>query len=107
MLDIFRLHHYSSEGEDKRMYAFCIPIWWPSWISHFTQTIYYITLQIYIGYHLICISASSVPMNYCYMLQLFFGNFLKYVCGFFQNAWNYSMNIHFGLLFRETNNQGC
>ena len=45
---------------------------------------YYITLQIYFGYHRICISASSVPMNYFYLQQLFFGNFLKYVCGFFQ-----------------------
>ena len=59
-------------------------IWRPSWISHFTQTIYYITLQIYFRYHIICISASSVRMNYFYLQQLFFGNFLKYVCGFFQ-----------------------
>ena len=33
--------------------------------------IYYITLQIYFGYNLICISASSVPMHYFYLLQLF------------------------------------
>ena len=26
MVDIFRLHHYSSEGEDKRIYTFCIPM---------------------------------------------------------------------------------
>ena len=66
--------HYSSKGEDKRIYTFRIPIWWPSWISHFTQAIYYITLQIYFGYHLICISASSVPMNYFYLLEFFFGD---------------------------------
>ena len=43
--------------------------------SHFTHVIYYITLQIYFGYNLICIFASSVPMNYFYLLQLFFGDF--------------------------------
>ena len=48
--------HYSSKGEYKRIYTFRIPIWRPSWISHFTQAIYYITLQIYFGYHVICIS---------------------------------------------------
>ena len=83
MVDIFRLHHYASEGEDKIIYTFFIPIWRPSLISHFTRTMYYITLQIHFEYHLICIFASSVPMNYFYLLQLFFGNFLKYVCGFF------------------------
>ena len=76
--------HYSSKGEDKRIYTFCIPIWRPSWISHFTQAIYYITLQIYFGYHLICISASLVPMNYFYLLELFFGDLKKYVCGLFE-----------------------
>ena len=34
--------HYSSKSEDKRIYTFRKPIWWPSWISHFTQAIYYI-----------------------------------------------------------------
>ena len=56
--------------------------------SHFTHTIYYITLQIYFGYYLICISATSVPMNYFYQLQLFFGDFLKYECGLFEIVWN-------------------
>ena len=69
--------HYSSKGEDKRIYT------WPSWISHFTQAIYYIAVQIYFGYHLICISASSVPMNYFYLLEFFFGDFKNYVCGLF------------------------
>ena len=82
-MDIFSTHTIHLKSEDKRIYTFRIPIWWPSWISHFTQAIYYIALQIYFGYHLICISASSVPMNYFYLQQLFFGNFLKYVCGFF------------------------
>ena len=54
----------ASGGEDKIIYTFRIPIWRPSWIFHFTQAIYYITLQIYFGYNLICISASSVSMNY-------------------------------------------
>ena len=76
--------HYSSKGQDKIIYTFRIPIWRPSWISHFTQAIHNITLQIYFGYHLICISASSVPINYLYLLQLFFGNFFKYVFGFFE-----------------------
>ena len=69
--------HYSSKSEDKRIYTFHIPIWRPSWISHFTQAlpISHFTQALpifYFGYHLICISASSVPMNYFYMLQLFF-----------------------------------
>ena len=55
--------HYSSKSEDKIIYTFRIPIWRPSLISHFTQAIYYITLQIYFGYHLICISASSVHIS--------------------------------------------
>ena len=76
--------HYSSKGEDKIIYTFRIPIWRPSWISHFNQAIYYITLQIYFGYHLICISASSVPMNYFYLLELFLGEFKTYVCGLFE-----------------------
>ena len=84
--------HYSSKGEDKRIDTFCIPIWRPSWISHFTQAIHYIALQIYFGYHLICTSASSVPMNYFYLLELFFGDLKKYVCGLFEI---------FGLLFRD------
>ena len=67
--------HYSSKGEDKIIYTFRIPIWQPSWISHFNQAIYYITLQIYFGYHLICISASSVSMNYFYLLELFLDDF--------------------------------
>ena len=75
--------HYSSKSEDKRIYTFHIPIWRPSWISHFTQAIHNITLKIYFGYHLICISASSVSINYLYLLQLFFGKFFKYVFGFF------------------------
>ena len=42
------------------MYTVHIPIWRPSWISHFTPAIHYITLQnFYFGYHLICISAPS------------------------------------------------
>ena len=68
--------HYSSKGEDKRIYTFRIPIWRPSWISHFTQAIYYITLQIYFGYHLICISASSVPMA---ILKNMYVDFLKFM----------------------------
>ena len=38
--------HYSSKSEDKIIYTFCIPIWRPSWISHFTPAIYYIALII-------------------------------------------------------------
>ena len=76
--------HYSSKGEDKRMYTFRIPILQPSWISHFNQAIYYITLQKKIWYNIICISASSVPMNYFYLLELFFGDLKKYVCGLFE-----------------------
>ena len=33
---------------------------------------------------LICISASSVPMNYFYLLEFFFGDFKNYVCGLFE-----------------------
>ena len=81
--------HYSSKGEDKRIYTFRIPIWRPSWISHFTQAIYYITLQIYFGYHLICISASSVPMHYFDLLELFFGD-LKNM--YVERPFNYLLN---------------
>ena len=93
--------HYSSKGQDKRIYTFRIPIWRPSWISHFTQAIHNITLQIYFGYHLICISASSVPINNLYLLQLFFGKFFKYVFGFFKIDGIKSKIIPFGLLFRN------
>ena len=98
--DIFRLHTTHPRVQIKIIYTFRMSIWRPSWISHFTQAIYYyiLTHQIYFGYHLICISASSVPMNHFYLLQLFVGDFLKYVCGLFEIVRNYSMIIHFWAL---------
>ena len=52
---------YSSEGEDKSIYTFCITIYCSGHLefSHFTRVIYYITLQIYFGYHLICTCISA------------------------------------------------